>query len=87
MQVLITVSFVLKLIGTPVLTQLSTGPKKYRFSVPIPSLIQIQKRRKYRNIYRIPQISQKIQRYEFLPYPISWLQGEGLKIRVLDDVI
>uniref|UniRef100_A0A8C0YED9 RAN binding protein 9 n=2 Tax=Cyprinus carpio TaxID=7962 RepID=A0A8C0YED9_CYPCA len=36
-QVSITVSFVLKLIGTPVLTQLSTGPKKYRFLVPIPS--------------------------------------------------
>ncbi len=29
-------------------------------------LIQIQKRRKYRDIYRINQISQKIPRYEFL---------------------
>ncbi len=37
MQVSITVSFVLKLTGSPVLTQLRTGPKKYRFSVPIPT--------------------------------------------------
>ncbi len=34
-QVSITVSFVLKLTGSPVLTQLRTGPKKKRFSVPI----------------------------------------------------
>ncbi len=34
-HVLITVLFVLKLIGSPVLTQLCTGPKKSRFSIPI----------------------------------------------------
>ncbi len=34
-HVSITVLFVLKLIGSPVLTQLRTGPKKCRFSIPI----------------------------------------------------
>ncbi len=37
MQVLITVSFVPKLTGSTVLTQLRIVPKKYRLSVPIPS--------------------------------------------------
>ncbi len=36
-QVSITVSFVLKHSGSPVLTQLLTGPKKDRFSVHIPT--------------------------------------------------
>ncbi len=36
MQVSITVSFVLKFTGSPVLTQLCTGPRKYWFSEPIP---------------------------------------------------
>ncbi len=35
-QASITVSFVLKLTGSPVLTQFHTGPKIYWFSVPIP---------------------------------------------------
>ncbi len=34
-HVSITISFVLKLIGSPVLTQLRTDPKKCRFSIPI----------------------------------------------------
>ncbi len=34
-HVSITVLFVLKLIGSPVLTQLRTGPKECRFSIPI----------------------------------------------------
>ncbi len=34
-HVSITVLFVIKLIGSPVLTQLRTGPKKCRFSIPI----------------------------------------------------
>ncbi len=33
-HVSITVLFVFKLIGSPVLTQLRTGPKKCRFSIP-----------------------------------------------------
>ncbi len=34
-HVSITVLFDLKLIGSPVMTQLRTGPKKCRFSIPI----------------------------------------------------
>ncbi len=33
----VSISFVLKLTGSLVLTQLRTGPEKYRFSVPIPN--------------------------------------------------